>query len=577
MLKSFLKFCLVVSIGMLVFINKSYARENVTDWYIQDFDSEIVVNKDSSLNITETITADCGSGIDKHGIFRILPEKVEVDGIGTIKAPVELISITDLNGNKYDYSESKNSADKTVTWKIGSADKTVQGTNVYVIKYQVKNAIRFWNNDFDELYWNLTGNFWDLEIDKANIKIIFPAEISEANSKVDLYSGSLGEKGSAYANSHWINSNILAVNSVKKLSMRQGITVAVTFPKNIFTPYVPSFWELYGNYLFLLIPVLVFIICFKIWKKYGDDPAFNKTVIAQYESPKDMSPIEMGLLMTNGTLKNEFITAEIINFATKGIITIKEIENKILIFTSKDHEFTRVNNTEAESKLNSVQKNILNKIFEKWNVIKLSSLKNNFYKILKDVKKDGNGLLGSKNLIVATGIKYSTILIPIGFVLTIWGAIFTASISTWLSLAVALSGITILIFGFIMPKRTLEGAEMNWKIKGFKLFMETVDKDRAKFYEEENIFEKFLPYAILFGITDIWIKKIKEIYGEDYFASHVPVWYVGSNLSSFDANSFASTMDSLSKSISASTSAPSGSGGAGGAGGGGGGGGGGGW
>lgn len=568
---------LILFLALFLFVGDSFARENVIDWYIQDFKSEIVVNKDSSLDITETITADCGSGIDKHGIFRILPEEVNIDGIGTSKTPVELVSIKDLEGSKYNYSESKNISDKTVTWKIGDADKTVQGVNVYVIKYKVKNAVRSFSSDFDELYWNLTGNFWDLEIDKANIKIIFPAEINKDNATVDLYAGSLGYKGSSIAQYDWRGKNILEISSSQTLPMRNGITVAVTFPKNIIAPYQPSFWELYGNYLFLLIPILVFVICFRIWKKYGDDPEFSRTVIAEYEAPKDMSPIEIGLLMTNGNLKDEFITAEIINFATNGIITIKEIENKILVFTSKDHEFTRTNNAEAESKLNLVQKNILSKIFEKGDVIKLSSLKNNFYKILKDVKKDGNELLSSKKLIVATGLKYSAIFIPIGIVLTIWGTMFSASVSGWLSLAVALSGVTILIFGFIMPKRTFEGAQMNWKIKGFKLFMETVDKDRAKFYEKENIFEKLLPHAILFGITSIWIKRIKEIYGEEYFASHVPAWYVGSNLSSFDANSFASTIDGLSKSISASTSAPSGSGGAGGAGGGGGGGGGGGW
>ena len=106
--------------------------------------------------------------------------------------------------------------------------------------------------------------------------------------------------------------------------------------------------------------------------------------------------------------------------------------------------------------------------------------------------------------------------------------------------------------------------------------METVDKDRAKFYEKENIFEKFLPYAIVFGITELWIKRMKEIYGEEYFAHYAPAWYAG-NMAAFSADSFASAIDSLSSSIASNTSAPSGSGGGGGAGGGGGGGGGGGW
>lgn len=554
------------------------ARENVTDWYIKDFSSEIVVNKDSTLDITETIVADCGQAIGKHGIFRILPEVVNIEGKGKVKTPVELISIMDLNGNKYDYTTSRNAADKTVTWKIGDAEKTVQGVNVYVIKYRVKNAIRFYDNNFDELYWNLTGNYWDLEIDKAHIEVKFPKEIKNDEVSVDLYAGILGAKDSQGADFFLDNEADLIIDSNRTLLKGEGITVAVTFPKGIFTPYQPTFWEAYGSYIFLIIPIVVFVLCFKIWKKYGDDPAFNKPVIAEYEAPKDMSPTEMGLLMTNGTFKNHFITAEIINLAVLEIITIKEIENKILFFTSKDYEFSRSGNSAAESKLIGPQKIILNKLFEKGNTVKISSLKNNFYKVLSELKSSGNDILSRKNLIGRRGMKYSVIFISVGFILLFFGLFFgIALVSLTFGLAIVASGIIVLIFGFIMPKRTLAGAEMNWRIKGFKLFMETVDKDRAKFYEEENIFEKFLPYAILFEITDIWIKKIKEIYGEEYFVNHVPAWYIGSSLGSFNADNFSSTINDLSSSIAASTSAPSGSGGSGGSGGGGGGGGGGGW
>ena len=52
-----------------------------------------------------------------------------------------------------------------------------------------------------------------------------------------------------------------------------------------------------------------------------------------------------------------------------------------------------------------------------------------------------------------------------------------------------------------------KGAELLWRIKGFKLYMETAEKYRQQFYEKENIFEKLLPYAMVFGMTEIWVKK----------------------------------------------------------------------
>ena len=141
------------------------ARKNVSDWYIRDFHSQIVVNQNSSLDITEKRTADCGNAKNKHGIFRILPETYNLNG-NTVKSHVELISITDFYGNPLKYTATRNVLDNTVIWKIGDTNKTVQGVNHYQIKYRIKNALRFDNNNFDELYWNILGNFWELEIDK---------------------------------------------------------------------------------------------------------------------------------------------------------------------------------------------------------------------------------------------------------------------------------------------------------------------------------------------------------------------------------------------------------------------------
>lgn len=564
------------------------ARENVTDWYIQNFDSEITVNKDSTLDITEKITADCGACIGKHGIFRILPEDVKI-GEKIIPTPVELISITDFNGRKIKYTQTRNRQDNTVTWKIGDPDRTAQGVNYYKITYSVKNAIRFDNSKFDELYWNLSGNFWDLEIDKFQGTLIFPPEITQSNSAVDYYADSLGGKGRDLATFRWSASNVLEFDSTGLLGriegarvpgglpliFRKGITVSVTFPKNILTPYQPTSWEKYGAYLSLLFPLIALCIYFWLWWKFGKDPKANKTVIAEYDVPGNLSPIEMGMLMTNGKFDNKLITAEMVNLATKRLLTIKEIEEKILIFKSRDYELSKISNAEAENYLNPPQRTILNKVFAEGDVVKLSELKDKFYTSIADIESKASELLKEKKLVASFG-KFSRAAFQLAGLILFFAGAKIGSLSWFISASFFLSGAVIMILGFLMSKRTPAGSELNWQIKGFKLFMETVDKYRAEFYEKENIFEKFLPYAIVFGITGIWIRKMKEIYGEDYYVRYAPAWYAG-NAAAFDADSFASAIDNLSSDIAANTSAPSGSGGGGGAGGGGGGGGGGGW
>lgn len=561
--------------GLFFYSGALQARENVADWYIQDFTSQITVNTDSTLDITETITADCGNAIGKHGIFRILPTSATIDGV-KIPIPVELVSITDQNGRAWKYTQTKNS--DTVTWQIGDADVTVSGVNIYKIQYRVKNAIRFGNPDFDELYWNLNGNFWDLQTDHFKAEVIFPETVNSQNATVDYYTGILGSKSKDLATYRWKTPNVLEFESTRMLNVREGITASVIFPKNIFTPYQMTFWEKYGDYSFLLIPILVLLGCFWLWSKYGNDPEVDKSIIAEYEAPEKLSPIEMGMLMRSGAFDNKLITAEIVYLATRGLLTIKETHEKILFFDSKDYELTRIENPEAEQSLNAAQKKILDNIFSGDKTKKLSSLKNSFYKHLPEIKKSAKKILQDKGLVVFAGLHLANAFRVVAIIMLATSFIFNEFFSPMAFISFLFSSIILLIFSFIMPKRTQAGAELDWKIDGFKLFMKTVDKDRAAFYEKENIFEKFLPYAIIFGITKEWVKRMKEIYGEEFYASHVPAWYSGGT-GAFDADSFSSAITSLSNSIAANTSAPSssGSGGSGGSGGGGGGGGGGGW
>jgi len=560
---------LIILIVLGIFIpGVSFAREYVSDWYIKEFSSEIVVNKDSTLTITESIIADCGNLLDKHGIFRILPTQIKTTE-ETIQTPIELISITDFFGKPIRYKAIRNIIDHTITWKIGDPDIVVSGENQYRIKYKVKNAIRFNNSNFDEFYWNLNGNFWDIETDSFMATIEFPKEINRENADTDYYTGYLGEKGKDLAVYRWVGPNTLQFYAARTLLAKQGITVSITFSKSIFTPYKLSIFEKYNEYLgflnfWYLLPLVVFIACFVLWRKYGNDPNLKKTVIPEFEIPENLTPIQVGVLMSNGSVNNKYISATIIDLAVKGFVSIEEIEKKGL-FDKKDFKLKKLKDVEHAS----AQKVVLDSIFALSEEVLLSSLKKEFYKSIPHIKKQARSELIEGGLITKKGLVYQAIFFVAGIILLV--------LVGPLKAPAVISGIILVIFSFIMPKRTMKGAEALWRVKGFRLYMKAAEKYRQQFYEKENIFEKYLPYAMVFGITKEWIKKMEQIYGADYFQTHVPVWYIGTNISGFDVNSFASHIDSLSSSIALNVGGPSGSGGAGGAGGGAGGGGGGGW
>ena len=92
----------------------------------------------------------------------------------------------------------------------------------------------------------------------------------------------------------------------------------------------------------------------------------------------------------------------------------------------------------------------------------------------------------------------------------------------------------------------------------------------AKQIASPDMFERYLPFAMAFGVGDKWAKAFEDIYREP------PTWYVGGT-GHFSATNFASSIGNMSRAAASSMSSSpssSGSGGGGSSGGGSGGGGG---
>lgn len=561
------------------------------DWYIKDFSSQVVVNKDSTATITEDIVADCGNAEGKHGIFRILPLTSQKTTEEIIKSPIELISITDFVGRSYKYEEILNRQDKTITWKIGDANKTVHGVNNYRIKYLAKNVIRAGNTAFDEFYWNLNGNFWQLATDNFKATISFPPEVTANNAEINLYSGSFGVKDEGLVDYKWEGNNLI-VQSKRQLQAGEGITISVTTPKNIFTLYILTEKDehLYDESsltksakkaltgVAIIWPFVVFGFCFWLWKTYGQDPKINRAVAPEFEIPDNLTPLAIGMVDTNGRLNNQFISATIINLAVKGYLVIEMI-GKTNIFSGEDYKFkTTGKNLDG---LDKSERLVYEKVFGGENEIKLSELRNKFYKELSKITLSVNEKLKADDILKLKGNTIKGVMI-FGAMVLLFASFWCFSLVTLLGLAGILGAVIMFVFAFLMPSRTQKGAELEMRIKGFRMYMETAEKYRQQFNEKENIMEKFLPYAILFGLTKKWIESMKNIYGEEYFNSYSPVWLHGALLTNghFDMNHLTGTIESMSRDMAvtmASSPSSSGSGGGGFSGGGGGGGGGGGW
>jgi hypothetical protein len=270
------KITLFISVLLLSFFQCYSQTENSTSdeqertEKIKQFHADILIKENGNIVVTEIIKVYAAQFEINHGIFRELPMKnysskvarnnfytvmnVSRDGM---KEPFHI----DIDTDKY-------------TIYIGDKDSTLnEGTYTYKLTYEVEAQVHSYN-DFDEVYWNVTGNYWQFEIDNVTARVILPK--STVALQTHCYTGVLGSKANecnAKSIGNWVYFNS------KNLKKEEGFTVAVGFPKGIvhqpfFLPHykMEEFLSLEKIGIGLSAVLICFLFYFFSWKRYGKDP-----------------------------------------------------------------------------------------------------------------------------------------------------------------------------------------------------------------------------------------------------------------------------------------------------------------
>jgi uncharacterized membrane protein len=124
-----------------------------------------------------------------------------------------------------------------------------------------------------------------------------------------------------------------------------------------------------------------------------------------------------------------------------------------------------------------------------------------------------------------------------------------------LAVPILAGGFALLLFSRSMPRRSAAGRELLRRTLGFREYMTVAETDRQRFAEEVNLFNEYLPYAIVFKCTEKWAQAFEGLATQPQASG----WYVGT--APFSPAVFAANVDSFSSSISSAiASTPGGSG-----------------
>ncbi|MDR2426463.1 MAG: DUF2207 domain-containing protein [Endomicrobium sp.] len=519
---------------IFICISIIYAEE-----IIYDFASSISVQKDGSAIVQEVITVNVEHIQIRRGLYRDIPNFAS--------EPVKFISLYMDNQPHPSFTERRG---HSLIINFGDDSYISKGIHTYQLTYSIANIVKGFD-DYDEVYWNVTGNDWNFTIKHASFYISFPEEAGIKDNLISIYTG---KKGSKESNAVKTGKNFF--ETTKPLHKGEGFTIAVPFEKGIVQSHKKnteiSFFIISAGIILCIILIVYLILS---WLAVGKDP--NDVIVTEFSPPKNISPAFIRCLWNRKTDKKMFATA-LVSLAMKNKIEISEEKNflkKTVMLKLKDK------NTIG---LPEEEKAVIQTLFYKSSDFHISSL--NWHTLSMCMSYIETNFKNRMQKYIASNRKYIfpaviiLILLQLLFVLLgenmpififmnvhysifmlvfvnlpknkIFKAIVFIVINSVYSVfflsigkdagitALAVQGCFLLsfwgllIYVNIIDNLTPQGRELFKHIKGFYRYMTIAEEHRVALsvpVDDERIFADYMPYALAFDMENKWMKRFEKV------------------------------------------------------------------
>lgn len=585
-------FSTLVCLLLFSFANNAQAQ-NVQNFEINSFQADYFLSRNdqrvSELKVVEKIEAIFPNFNQNRGIERALPKTYKGRNVN-----LKIESVVKEDQIAWNYTTYESNDNLIV--RIGDKNKFVQGRQQYIITYTLSDVITAYDTH-DEWYWDVNGDQWSQKFKNVSATIRLSDSIaSELKSDKRCFTGKFGSNSSDCVISQ--NGNTIVISSKNALFSKENLSFVLAFNKGTFKAYQPNPFVVIAKiigYVLLLAGPIVLSLIFMIskWHKTGKDPKGRGTIVPEYSVPQSLNPLLADYIL-NEDLSTKAISASLLNLCVHGYVKLYEVEEKKLLSTTNEYQVELIKPVDT---LSAQELKVVDMLFTNREIgkkVNLNDLKNKLYKETKSLQTSTAQIMADLGYFVENPDnarkKYAgwgALFLIIGF-----ASLFFFPPALLFTGGIGVAGIIILIAGEAMPKRTELGVKSREQLKGVEMYMKLAESERIKYLQAPDtaekidtsdkkqlikLYEKLLPYAVLFGIEKEWAKQFADLYGKE----GSPGWYSGHT--AFNALMFSNAISGFNTVAASSFSSPSSSGssgfssGGGFSGGGGGGGGGGGW
>lgn len=523
----------------------AYANEASTDVDDFDFSSwdatfDVGIDADgrATLHAVETRVAEFPDTDQNRGIVAGYPERYRGADIGTT-----ILSVRDENGEDIPYDTEE---DDGMLYLLTGDDDYVHGSTTYVIEYEMRDVVLAASGTkVDEFYWDLLPLDSTQDIEAFRAEIRFDDELAEhLTGDSACYQGRQDSKDTCELDA------VGGVHSVeaRDLAAGEGVTVAIALDAGTVTqpparipnaatdvvPYVAG-----GGAA--LLGVGGWIATSAMIRRHRRGTG---VIVAQYDVPDDMPPLLAGEIIPGA--KNP-MAAQIIHLAVRGMLRLEDLSES----DGGEKPLPRLHRLNAPAP-DPIDERALDALFGAGDAEAVMTMPKNsksfatrIQALLKSAPDEaGRRGFTTKARSTAARLVQSLALVvfAVMVVLVVWSFVTGRESAPVVFFVALLCGGFLLVSSIVTFSKhtvlTSEGALRLEYLNGVREFIRVAEADRLRMLQSYSgaerrsdggvdvihIYERLLPYAILFGQEKEWGTVLERAYTQEH---REPGWIDG--------------------------------------------------
>ncbi len=517
---------LVLALLTLLIAPVAFAQEKSVT--VERRDGNYTIATDGTVQVIETWRVRFSGGPFRFA-FRSIPlnRVQDIDGWGVSESGRTYRQASGEAPGTFTLLSENN--ERKITWYF---DQTSDATRMFELRYTLHGALRIYP-DGDQLFWKFIESDRAYTIEAARVLVTLPGSFRADQIRNTTYLNAAEETET---------SRTLSATTVEFVGgpfpSDTEWEIRTTFPHGVVTSTVSS-WQAAEDARQARIPTLNLVTLvlaflsglggsvglYLFWYRRGRD-APTGVAQAYLTAPPDGSPPAVVGTLIDETADMKDITATLVDLARRGYLNITERKGEHFLAAT---EYIFVRGETDLRELRPYERKLFDRLFGNSETeCSLNSLQNSFYTMIPALQQDLYDEVLQAGYFPErpndTRNRYTTkaviaLLLSIGLLVA---SVTVLSDELPLLPLLAFTLLVLSIAGMIvsrsMPRKTAAGVEAAAKWAGFKRYLSDIER-YSEIATARDLFDRYLPYAIMFGIEKEWTNKFSAV------DTPAPFWY----------------------------------------------------